>query len=381
MGVQPILLLEYSDKLMQQLRDKFHQEQPNLTDTTINHYINRFKQISNSPNVAQKDVTKYTWKELEHIVDMQPQKIKAGKPEVNDAKAIYNKNGFRMYIGDTQKSCIKYGNGYSWCISARGEGSMYKSYRHEEGGTPYFIFDDNRTSEQLPDGKFKDPLHAAVLFVFEYKDDRYGMSRYTLTTANNDGEKSFNYISGVAQVYPFIREIEDLIVTVPIDPNEQKEVDIEKGFNAKLRELAHTYDKLHRENLLQMGIPEYLDGYLKQLPLDYKEITNIGAATMKRLQTLISDKKAGIYLFKCSCNGGEDTEFDTLSQKRFVRHPSEIPQEMERFKKDFIDVCPSLKVDSVTKEVTTPKFYEYLQKVLQIGQEYYHAMQQLQIPK
>jgi len=62
---------------------------------------------------------------------------------------------------------------YSFCISARGRENQYSGYRLEDVGTPYFVFNDNKTSERNPDGTFVDPEHLLIVFIFDRGGGRY----------------------------------------------------------------------------------------------------------------------------------------------------------------------------------------------------------------
>jgi hypothetical protein len=170
--IYEMVLKEYNEKFLNQITKKFQEEIPDLETDIIRVYINRFVQIKDSPNVKEKDITKYTWRQLESVVDSnQPKRIKTGKMNdgepSGDSNLIYNENGLRIYLGKTKNACIKYGNGYSFCISSRGEGNLYFDYRHRQKGTPYFIFDDTKSSEQDDIGNFIDPDHLLVLFIFD----------------------------------------------------------------------------------------------------------------------------------------------------------------------------------------------------------------------
>jgi hypothetical protein len=56
----------------------------------------------------------------------------------------------RIFQGDSEHKCVKYGRGYSFCISRPGGGNMYGNYRTGKASTFYFIFfkkvpkDDNK---------------------------------------------------------------------------------------------------------------------------------------------------------------------------------------------------------------------------------------------
>jgi hypothetical protein len=144
--IYDILLMEYSEKLIDGLVNKYQESEPNVSKDIFRFYIKRFKDIKDSPNVEEKDITKYTWKELEKVVDKnQKRKIKAGKIDLSsdDPNLIYNNNGIRLYKSNTLESCVKYGTGYRFCISSRGLKNQYHEYRVHKGGTIYFVFTDN----------------------------------------------------------------------------------------------------------------------------------------------------------------------------------------------------------------------------------------------
>jgi len=68
------ILNEYSNKIINQLVNKFKQEKPNLEIEIIKMYIDRFSQIKNNPKISKKDITKYNWEELETIINSYPSK-------------------------------------------------------------------------------------------------------------------------------------------------------------------------------------------------------------------------------------------------------------------------------------------------------------------
>jgi hypothetical protein len=201
------LLNEYGQSLIQILIEKFKQEQPGLNSTIIRSYIDRFERIKN--NLPEKDITKYTWKDLENTVDgyQSKDRIKAGKldPTVTDANLLYNQNGIRIYLGKDKKSCIKYGNGYTFCISSRGEDNLYGLYRIVNEGTPYFIFNDNLPKE--------DNRHLMVLFVYLNGSHSLGGKRYSLTLASNrpEDETKHDTLSEIKGLYPWIQPIENFV--------------------------------------------------------------------------------------------------------------------------------------------------------------------------
>jgi hypothetical protein len=297
-GPKPWPLKEYSQSTINDLVTKFKQEKPNLGADIIKAYINRFDQIKSKPEVTNKDIITYVWKDLETIVDAnQPKRIKAGKindgEPSKDANIVYNQNGLRIYVGKTKNACIKYGNGYSFCISARGEDNLYQDYRYEEKGTPYFVFDDTKSSERDENGNFKDITHLLVIFVYpdpngEFVDDEYntssdnGIDHYTVTTADNPGEDHYLYFKNIEQYYPRLKGLKNVFKGVEVDPKEKAEYNLERKYDSLLGRLNESYGNIGGKN--------YQEGFWKRYYLD----------TIKYANTKIDDlinNKVEVYRF------------------------------------------------------------------------------------
>ena len=56
---------------------------------------------------------------------------------------IENNDEILILKGDDEHKCVKYGKGYSFCISRGGGGNMYGNYRLSKASTFYFIFFKN----------------------------------------------------------------------------------------------------------------------------------------------------------------------------------------------------------------------------------------------
>jgi hypothetical protein len=264
------ILNEYTDKVVNQLVDKFKREDSNLNPDTIKSYIERFSQIKDSPNVSEKDIFKYTWTDLESIIASNPSKrVKAGKMNdgepKSDANLIYDKNGLRVYVGKDKNSCIKYGNGYSFCISARGTRNMYTNYRFEKSGTPYFIFDDNKTSERTANGNFVDPTHLIVLFTYESKDKPL---TYSITTANNPGEIEYSDFKSLEERFPRFKGLEQLFTGAKPDPREKKTYDLQGEYDL---DLSH----LMQDNFHYINLSDKFPGRFDSIEYANKHIDNI----------------------------------------------------------------------------------------------------------
>ena len=240
--VYSIILNEYSDTIMRRLIDKFKSENPRLTDDIIISYINDFKKISQK--LENRDITTYSWKDLETTVDSnRSTRIKAGKIDVTaeDANLLYNKDGVRIYHGKDKSACIKYSNGYSFCIGARGKSNMYSVYRKKTGGsswplmdkfinipdiigTPYFVFNDNMNNE--------DPNHILVIFEYAYEDNKPKptISHYTVTNADNKGDIEFTKFNKIVAKYPWVKPLENVMVADKGLTTDEKEYNKQKEY-------------------------------------------------------------------------------------------------------------------------------------------------------
>lgn len=270
------ILNEYGQKKIDQLIEKFQKEKPGLSREIISAYINDFEKISKK--LTNKDIDKYSWKELETTIDSnRPKpKIKAGKldPTVTDANLIYNQNNIRVYLGKDKKSCIRYGNGYTFCISARGSRSMYGSYRIEDRGTPYFIFNDNLSKE--------DNRHILVIFKYP-KDNMQG--QYSVTLADNTGEDYYRHFVDISTKYPWVQPLRKLIKDVEPDVVEFIEHHLTNEYNHYKQHILNNfkiinkkispYLKLSLRNLLHNEeIYEFINNNKKIVNVNIYEITN-----------------------------------------------------------------------------------------------------------
>ena len=215
------LIREYSAGIINRLIQKFKQEDPELTDDEIKKVIKRFDQVKD--NVEQRDILKYTWDDLvDTAISHEPKRIKAGKINdgtVDNADLVYNQNGIRVYKAGDKKSCIKYGHGYSFCISARGSRNAYAQYRvgAEEISDPsltYFVFDDNRPSGKDENGEYLDNTHLLVVMVGE---DNYG---YLITEADNSVSDWYETFIEAVGMYPQLGRLENVLKYEPPSEND-----------------------------------------------------------------------------------------------------------------------------------------------------------------
>jgi hypothetical protein len=247
----------FSVGLINIITEKFRHTNPDVDEDKIREYIKRFDEIKGSPNVKEKDITKYTWDQLVTvIVDNSNKKIKAGKvtDDISKEDLVYQQEGLEIYKGETSEGCIRYGNGYNFCISSRGEDNMYKIYRNETNkGTPYFIFDKTLTNEPIEDRfdyTFKDPKHLIVLIAFHGENDgietpdgytfedgpNNGASDiyYSLTAAGNKGTYYFSDYKSIVDRFPKLSQIKKLFQPLDITPKETEMNNVESELESDL---------------------------------------------------------------------------------------------------------------------------------------------------
>jgi hypothetical protein len=118
-----------------------------------------------------------------------------------------------------------------------------------EGGTPYFVFDDERSHEKEK-GVWEDPNHAIVIIHFDTHGNTDGMDwegeKWTVTNANNDGDKEFDYFGDIERIFPKLKGLSKLFTFRSTDPQEKKEYEIINKYNENLYDLNMKH--LNREN-------------------------------------------------------------------------------------------------------------------------------------
>jgi hypothetical protein len=143
--LKSLLVTEISDKLKKRLLDKFTKEKPDLDVETITFYIDGFERFKNGLPAEKRDITKYTFDELEHLVDARqarrdikkPKKVTIIQDDEDDTNVVYNQDGLVITKGPFKDQCIKYGTGKSWCISRTGEGNLFYNYRFSNNLSKY----------------------------------------------------------------------------------------------------------------------------------------------------------------------------------------------------------------------------------------------------
>lgn len=269
------LLKEYSEKIVKQLKDKFQKEDDLLNDTVIEYYINRFEQLKNSPKITQKDITKYTFKELEEIVDKFPnpnkEKEMSGNENTADVsgEAIYNKNGIEVYLGDEQHKCVSYRKAfekdtqgrYSWCVARSDASNLFNGYRFQKGYRVfYFIINRN-----LP---ISEPNHVCVIHVFT--DGKYGY-----TSSKNDGDKDNLSWEQVLEIVPYLKDVpQSLFQSKELTPSEKEKEKYVKRVNDV--DLVGTFGYEGTKNYIIIGVHKLNEWQFNKLVLEKQyELLNV----------------------------------------------------------------------------------------------------------
>ena len=230
------ILREYSEKIIQQMIDKFQKEMRNtLSVDDIKLKINRFEQIkSNLPKKIEaglkgetggmvvpkkftepdpktnkvlnsQDILNYTWKDLETVIDAYGTKGEKTTKDFNtvqDADFVdiqgvpvtYSGNGLKVYEGSSYEGCVKLNYvfkykgendkiySYGFCIGRKEDSAnQYYTYRFGRGGafrSFYYVADttQNADIEGDPSNRenFLNWYHFFVIHVFD--DGGYGVT-------------------------------------------------------------------------------------------------------------------------------------------------------------------------------------------------------------
>lgn len=193
---------------------KFKSEREDLTDAQIEYYLDEFDKYKGSSKVIEKDITKYSFAELEKLIDSFPKKVNrslTGLNNLSQEDIVYNENNLLILKGDTKEKCIRYGKGYTWCISRTDASNMFNTYRYRYDEINfYFIFDKDK-----PD---TDDNRSLVLLI-----DKNG--KYYLANASNSGDfagtKEFSY-DEICKFQPKLKELKSLFKPLPLTPKEKE---------------------------------------------------------------------------------------------------------------------------------------------------------------
>jgi hypothetical protein len=241
---------------------KLYKSNPNKNIEVFSRYINKYYEFKNK-NIKINlvpDFVKFT-----EIIDAeeykQSNKLKKKDnstvqiEEGQDENKIAEDNELVIYKAHSQNTCVKYGQGYSFCISRQSGGNMYSNYRLGKSSTFYFIFFKN-----VPKS---DNKHIMVL-------DRT-QHGWEWTFANNNTQQIT--WDRIINEFPVLKKYEHLFVNVPLTDKERRKInDIQNFQSNKSLELFKTFDLETRIDILKSGdtIPDKIfDTLSKELINEY----------------------------------------------------------------------------------------------------------------
>lgn len=229
----------YSNKIIKKLTSKFKDENDSLNDTQIQYYIEQFHKYKDSNKILEKDIMKYSFYELEKIIDQIPKsKSYSSKISISQEDIIFEDDNLLILNGNTKEKCIKYGKGYSWCISRNDSSNMFNSYRYMNSESIFYFVFDKKDKSYIN--------HAIVIRV-----DKYNKLSVANTTNNGQCGATTNYtFDEIVKHQPLLKDKEYLFKSSPLS-KEEKDI----------------YDKIHfksnKDNLLEtLGKYIYLEAYI-----------------------------------------------------------------------------------------------------------------------
>ena len=277
------LLFEISDSAKKKLKEKFKKENTALTDAQMDYYIGVFEKRVANPIFKKKDLFQYTFQELEDIIDKNfPREVKTNDSEKVDFKGsedvVYSKNGLLILLGDIKEKCIRYGKGYSWCISRADASNMFFSYRMRLNEPVfYFVLDEDKPKTDI--------WHAIVIYI-----NSEGV--YNVATSANTGDKEMSW-NEVEQHQPKLKGLKSVFKHIPLTAEERADY---KKFKDKVDTQTYLkYSYNEKEKYIGFGhelTTEQLEETPKPLISKYATIS-FGAGLTKEMENLLppSDRK------------------------------------------------------------------------------------------
>ena len=203
-----------SDSAKKKALEKFKKEKPELGDQQIKYYIDKFNDKQSSNVFKKKDIFQYTFDELEKLIDANfPSDVstKTDDKEVDfkgSEDVVYNENNLLILLGDLKQKCIRYGKGYSWCISRTDSSNMFFSYRMRLNEPVfYFVLDEDKPKE--------DKYHAIVIYI-------NNRGQYFVANSLNEGDREMSW-SEIEKIQPKLKGLEKLFKHIPLNAEERND--------------------------------------------------------------------------------------------------------------------------------------------------------------
>ncbi len=300
--IRKILTEEYSEKVVEQLVSKFKQEEPDEDESVIRAFIKRFDRVKGDSGIQEKDIFKYSFNQLRltlinYFKEVKPKSYKGD----TDMDVVYDSNNMVIYRADSRSKCIKYGEGYSFCISSYTDTASYGRHIIKEKGTPYFIFNRNFSNKQasytgprllLLNKSFESPEHLLVIIVHDASekplygkdsinflnfedggrintDEEYNSVKkyYSVSDANNLGEKYYVYFDNIVKKYPFLRGLENIFRVEALNEKDVKYYQLNDLGKKELKKINEKYAL--PQNIIGAA-PEYYDSCDDYLPVFFE---------------------------------------------------------------------------------------------------------------
>lgn len=333
-------------------------DNPQLDIKMVNYYINEFKKIKDNLPPDKRDITKYDWNKLEGVVDSNQSIERIEKSvdiNIDNSDVIYNQNNLKILKANTKKACVKYGTGYGFCISSRGEGNQYYNYRYglkySSGNywrpqTIYFVIDEDKSKEIKSKNpvKFVDPTHMLVIMVSSYNNELI----YKVTTADNEDVDDRHTIfswDDIVKMQPKLSGKQGLFKVLEYDKTEKPIVDTIASYQDILdQKISDIYNEVDNDDSSEWyglmpdsgkkGLMYRL--YIEGDPIifhvyDINSILKVFKAVKKLKEIQINNN---IKIFKVYYDDSYEEESTIIMQPTFSRYGSSAESSLINFIKD-----------------------------------------------
>lgn len=208
-----MVITELTDRVKQELRDKWKQEDPSLDVREIDRLLDEWDRL----DTGARDIASMSFDEVKQflapLIDqrdfreyLRGRKKRQPDSDTENYEPIHLGDNLEIYLGDSKPKCIKYGDGYKWCISRSDASNLYNHYRFgSDERVFYFVFDLDRRRE--------DEWHAVVIHVSQN-------GRYTVTTSLNKKDQQMQW-EDIIEYLPKLKNLQHLFQPKPLSDQEK----------------------------------------------------------------------------------------------------------------------------------------------------------------
>lgn len=222
------------------------------TDSLKQDYLNYLKYFSNIP--LQQFQSYIKWTEKVHAkrdeanFQNRHKEVKEIELEGQDKENIIaDDENVLILKGDDEHKCVRYGRGYTFCISRPGGGNMFSNYRTSKSSTFYFIFFKN-----IPKS---DPKHILVLDRTEHG--------YEWTFADNRTQPVKGGWEEIVEAFPVLAKYKKHLSNKPLSEEEKQLIlKIQQFINNPTLNEFNTFNYSEKANVLKYGSSIPLDIFL-----------------------------------------------------------------------------------------------------------------------